>query len=375
MATLKATLIVNGQGTVLEQAQPDCFFEQLKTNDVLTDHVHINDRIALLSFLADLREKKAAVPVSIRLNCPDRTRFVPVILKCHSTGDGCYYLTVEANSSDVDETIFNSVSAIARTAHEMRTPLNAIIGFADLLEYTDQQTEKKQKRLEYISMIRQAGQHLLSIVDNTLKNVPGFDADTRADNCSLFEVLKETVAMTAPLRGNRIIRMKKAVVPVIGKIDAVSFRQICFNILSNAIKYTSDSGSIDIKLSIPRKGYCQLTIEDDGIGMDSSHLSRLGSPFLRAPEVVAGKIDGAGLGLSLVFDLVKRAGGKILFDSKKGRGTRVRIFLQLIETPPFVFNRHQNIELYNEYLLKPEMQRRNNGKKTKDRQISNRKTA
>lgn len=375
METLKATLMVNGQGIVLKNVDPDCFLGQLCANETLTDHIHINDRIVLLSFLADLREKSSAMPVSVRLNCPDRTRFVPVILSCEAAFNECYYLNIAANSDDIKDDKVNHVAPLARVAHEMRTPLNAILGFADLLDYVDQQTEKEQKRREYIAMIKQAGKHLLDVVDNTLKSHSEVDADEKQASCVIGDIIKETVAVTAPLRGARVIRVKTALEPINCAIDAISCRQICFNILSNAIKYSRDNGHITISLSLLSERFCQLTIVDDGIGMEASHLAQLGLPFLRAPEVVANKIEGVGLGLALVFDLVKRVGGQIAFDSHKGKGTRVKIVLPLTEPTSFRNNGYQDSGCRNDYDLTPEIQCRNNGKKTKNKQNPNRKTA
>jgi len=130
--------------------------------------------------------------------------------------------------------------------------------------------------------------------------------------------------------GHRKIAVKGATTPVACCLDALSFRQICFNLISNAIKYSRDDGHIGVKIAILDNEYCEITVEDDGIGMDEQHIARLGLPFLRASDAVACKIEGVGLGLAMVFDLVKRAKGQITFESEKGKGTKVRLLLPIM---------------------------------------------
>lgn len=383
METLNATLKVNYQGIVLESTHPDCFLGNLKQSDALSDHVHINDRIIVLSFLADLREYQTAVPVCVRISGHDRTRFISVVLHCLSIDQNSILLRIEANSSDISNSGMNKVSPFARAAHEMRTPLNAILGFADLLEYMDQQNTSADKRREYVAMIRKAGHHLLAIVNNTLKDHEQVYSENNTDICLIDAVVNETLDLTLPLHGHRVIRLHSAATPLACRLDPLSFRQICFNLISNAIKYSGDNGHIFIDIAVQQNGFCQLEIKDNGIGMDHQLIARLGQPFLRSPDAVAFKIEGVGLGLAMVFDLVKRAGGQIAFESQKGKGTKVRLLLPLVPANVLADPGAQaQPDLENEiglsngsYCLTPKIQLRNNGKTTKDTSKPNRKTA
>ncbi len=383
METLNATLTVNSQGIVLQSAMPESFLGYLSERDSLPDHVHINDRIILLSFLADVRENRITSPISIRLNGPDRRKFMPVIIYCISADDKAIQLSVETNCNETGNIDMSAVSPFARAAHEMRTPLNAILGFADLLDYVDHQNIKNDKRYEYIAMIKKAGNHLLQIVNKTLQvHQQQADAAIPDDLCLVPDLINETLELTLPLQGHRKITLKGLETPVTCYLDTLSFRQICFNLISNAIKYSRDNGHIDIDIGVRDDDFCAITIEDDGIGMDEHHIARLGLPFLRASDVVACNIEGVGLGLAMVFDLVKRANGKISFESEKGKGTRVTLLLPLVHTKPVGTLHDSPINPVireeasdNGYFLTPETKLRNNGKTTENTKNQVRKTA
>lgn len=383
METLKTTLKVNYQGIVLESAHPDCFLGYLKQSDVLSDFVHINDRIIVLSFLADLREYQTAIPIAVRINKHDRTHFISAVFHCLSVGQNVVVLSIEANSSDVGKMEMNAVSPFACTAHEMRTPLNAILGFADLIEYMDQQKVDDKKRHEYLAMIKKAGHHLLAIVNKTLEDQGNIYSENSTNVSVIGTVLNETLDLTLPLHGHRTIRVRDTSIPVVCRLDTLSLRQICFNLISNAIKYSGDNGHIFIDIAVRRNGYCQLAIKDDGIGMDEQFIARLGLPFLRSSDAVAFKIEGVGLGLAMVFDLVKRAGGQIKFESEKGKGTKVRLLLPLATTNVMEnsvalspVNSENGVELSNNtYCLTPKNHQKNDGKTTKYTAKQSRKTA
>ena len=116
--------------------------------------------------------------------------------------------------------------------------------------------------------------------------------------------------------------------------------------------------------------------------MDEQHIARLGLPFLRASDAVACKIEGVGLGLAMVFDLVKRAKGQITFESEKGKGTKVRLLLPIMQENSADSIQTSKIDIVgsdaaanNAYILTPETQLGNNGKTTKNTTKPNRKTA
>lgn len=383
METLKATLKINYQGVVLESAHPDCFLGYLKQSDTLSDRVHINDRIVVLSFLADLRDFQKAVPISVRISGNDPTRFMPVVLHCISVHQNFILLRIEANHSDFANGGMNGVSPFACAAHEMRTPLNAILGFADLLEYMDEQQNIDDKRHDYIAMIKKAGHHLLAVVNKTLKDQEQAYSENNSGISLVAMVLNETLDLTFPLHGHRTIHIQGASIPVACQLDTLSFRQICFNLISNAIKYSRDDGHILIDIAVLKNGYCQLVIEDDGIGMDHQLIARLGMPFLRSSDAVAFKIEGVGLGLAMVFDLVKRAGGRIKFESQKGKGTKVKLLLPLAPANILSATNRACVADANNasglsnggYCLTSTTQFRNDGKTAQDTSKPDRKTA
>lgn len=375
METLNSTLMVNGQGIVLYPADACIFLGHLNAGEAIADYTHIADRIILLSFMADLRENGYASPISIRLNHPDRISFMHVRLSCEQAVSDQFSLSFSTDLRAFDTDNIATVSPLARAAHEMRTPLNAILGFADLLDFVGTDSEKAEKRKEYISMIRRAGQHLLGIVDKTLVQTREAHDTVMTDCAVLADIALETIALTQPLHGNRVVEMIPSDGNYMCRIDVLSLRQIFFNLLSNAIKYTDSDGRITVECSRNIHGYCQLIIEDNGLGMDEQHMSKLGIPFQRAADVSMLNIEGMGLGLALVFDLVKQAGGDISFSSQKGKGTRVVVLLPEVQATSIKHQQNQNVRISNGREFQPETQHRNNGKKTKDQQDQKRKTA
>ncbi|EJF90572.1 sensor histidine kinase [Bartonella tamiae] len=337
METLQTKLMVNGHGIILKETDPTHFLGHLKKHDQLSDFTHIADRITLMSFFADLREKGHAIPITIRINCLDKVQFFNVRLACQTiknksyTNNSFYDLECETDSQNLFIQPMNHVPDVAYTAHEMRTPLNAILGFVGLLEHTSTNDKNELRQTHYIEMIKEAGLHLLDLVDRTLSDANKDISDPKGAVSSIATILDQAVHLTTPLHGGRTINLQQCDKQISCRIDALSLRQICFNLISNAIKYSADNGIIDISINMKENGYCQFTVEDNGVGMSDQDLQKLGHPFYRSLDATACGIEGTGLGLNSVFRQVENAQGFIFVDSQKGQGTQVQILLPTTE--------------------------------------------
>lgn len=214
----------------------------------------------------------------------------------------------------------------ANLSHEFRTPLNAVIGFSDLMQRETFGPLGHRKYAEYIGDIHSSASHLLGLIEDVLI-LSRYDA---ADGVTL----NESVPLDAPVEDT--VRMlthqaaKKGLNLTMTPIDAPNvlcsdkaIRQIAINLIGNAIKYT-ERGEIRVSGRSTAEGV-ELVVADTGIGIPEEHIVRVMRPFEQVDDVYARKQGGTGLGLSIVTSIVARAGASMRFDSRPGKGTRVII--------------------------------------------------
>lgn len=212
-------------------------------------------------------------------------------------------------------------------SHDIRTPMNAIIGFTNLLEKNQ---NDPVKRMDYLHKIRNSSEFLLSLINNVLEmaRIESGNAvidenvwSAEAFNDTLFDVFEELMKQKK-IKFVRSINVQHKYV----YCDAVKLRELFLNILSNAYKYTPYGGEVSMDLlEIPsdREGYAlfQTTISDTGIGMSEEYLPHLFEDFSREQSATDSKIEGTGLGMSIVKKLVELMGGSISVTSKQGEGS------------------------------------------------------
>lgn len=212
-------------------------------------------------------------------------------------------------------------------SHDIRTPMNAIMGFRDLLE---KHQEDPEKRADYLAKIADASNVLLSIINNVLEMARiekgtlelddvAWSAEQFSDSIySIFlEMMKEK-----EIEYTRTVDVKHKYV----FCDTIKLREIYINILSNAYKYTNPGGKVSMELvEVPcsKRGYAkyQTTITDTGIGMSEDFLPHLYEEFSREQTSTVSKIEGTGLGMPIVKRLVDIMGGEIDVKSERGKGT------------------------------------------------------
>ena len=216
---------------------------------------------------------------------------------------------------------------LSRASHEMRTPLNAVIGFAQLLEM--QRGSDPDQSVTYAKHIRTAGEHLLTLVTDvldlnrtaqgTLKLAPTAVDVTAAVN--------ESIQILAPLSKSHGIAMQSIATPGLRAFaDPTRLRQVLLNVASNAIKYNRQGGEVRFLASQMSNGRVQLTVQDTGIGMTPEQMERLFQPFDRLGQEQS-RIPGVGLGLVIAKGLVVEMGGTLDITSQPRQGTMVLIEL------------------------------------------------
>lgn len=206
-------------------------------------------------------------------------------------------------------------------SHELQTPLNAILGFSQLIEMMTDNKKIKENAQEVLT----AGHHLLALIDDVLdlSKIESGNTKLYIEKHSLKLILNYTLVMIVPLAGIHSIQIDNKVssVPdVIVHIDAVRFKQVLTNILSNAIKYNSVKGKVTIDCSLNEKNMLCLSISDTGEGLTQEQLRNLFIPFER-PGVGNFHVAGTGLGLTISRDLIELMGGSITAHSETGNGS------------------------------------------------------
>lgn len=206
---------------------------------------------------------------------------------------------------------------IANMSHEIRTPLNIIIGFSDLLSKSEIESKKQVK---YLQNINNSGKHLLNLT-NDIINISKIESGNFKLNYEKIDMellIMDVISSIKLISGNK--KMSADLAPAYIVADKKILTQILYNLLNNAIKFTSDDGEIKIK-SVLENDKLMVSIEDDGIGIDSKDLSVIFDKFKQVYSSVDRPQQGAGLGLTITKKLVELLGGVIQVESTKGKGS------------------------------------------------------
>lgn len=214
-------------------------------------------------------------------------------------------------------------------SHDIRTPLNAIIGFAEL---ADKHCEDKAKLTDYLKKIISSGGILLSILNNVLEMARIEKGTVVVDNqpCDAYQLFESIFAVFEEAIRNKgiLVEKKFSVKNKYIYCDSVKIKEIYMNIVSNAIKYTMPGGKItlaveEIPMNDDEMTALKATVSDTGIGISKEFLSKIFDEFSRERKSEKNMIEGTGLGMSITKRLVDILGGKIEVSSEAGKGTTV----------------------------------------------------
>ena len=239
---------------------------------------------------------------------------------------------------EAEESIRAKELFLSNMSHDMRTPMNAIMGMTVLaMKHIDE----KPRVADALEKIETAGGHLLSLINNVLdmSRINSGRLSIDEAHFSLGDLLHELTILSRPLMEQKKhdFTMDTEDVVTEGYLgDSLRLRQIFVNIISNAAKYTPDGGRIRVNVwdepcdpPDPERRVLVFRCRDNGIGMSEEFLRHIYDPFERANNTTVSKIEGTGLGMSIVKRLVDVMGGDIAIDSAPGEGTDVRIRIPL----------------------------------------------
>ena len=226
---------------------------------------------------------------------------------------------------------------LANMSHEIRTPMNAILGFTEILE--SKITDKTY--LRYLSAISSSGKALLNIINDILdlSKIEAGKMELQFVPVNLFSLLREVVQIFNHKTSEKNISLILDVEPTIPKVvylDDVRFRQILFNLVGNAVKFT-DNGYVQLSVTMEEINSENQTVNlvvkvhDTGIGIPEEQIEKIFEAFEQQKNQNLNKYGGTGLGLTITSRLVKMMGGKISVTSTPGEGSCFTVLLENIE--------------------------------------------
>jgi len=217
---------------------------------------------------------------------------------------------------------------LANISHELRTPLNAIIGFSDLLSDKRFNKNVTSNQQDYIRLIHQSGSHLLLVV-NDLLDMSMIDSGKLRLKPELFDLSGLIVSVIKIMQvsaDERDVKISPVLDTDVCEItaDERAVRQILFNLISNAVKFSHDGGKVRVILKAS-ENQVSLSFVDNGIGISSDVIPKLCQPFVQAENSMSRSYEGTGLGLSLVAGFVELHDGTIDITSEISKGTCVTV--------------------------------------------------
>ncbi len=223
---------------------------------------------------------------------------------------------------------------VGNVSHELRTPLTGIVGYLELLRQEEVGPLTAQQR-KLADAADRSGQRLLALVDNllTVSTIEAGRLRSDSSPIDLRDVVSSGRLALQTLIDARDVttRFLAPLEPVIVRGDAGQLEQVLSNLLSNALKFTEDGGTVECAVDVEGTR-ARLTVSDDGIGIPEHEQLGLFTRFFRSSAATDRAIPGSGLGLSIVSSIVRSHGGDISVDSSPARGTRVRVVLPLAKS-------------------------------------------
>jgi len=232
---------------------------------------------------------------------------------------------------------------LANMSHELRTPLNAINGFSEIMAGEMFGPVGDARYKGYASDILRSGQHLLSLINDILDmaKIEAGKMTLHYEQVSLKEVCEDAIRL---MRGKAedsglVLVLDSQDLPDI-EADQRGLKQVMLNLISNAVKFTPEGGSITVSITRHGPGRQRVAVVDTGIGIAAEDLSRLARPFEQVEGQHSKTTQGTGLGLALTKALIEMHHGVMAMDSEPGAGTVVSF--ELPETRPAEIEAHQH---------------------------------
>lgn len=260
------------------------------------------------------RDRKLQGVFAAARDVTERKRLDQVLQEKNIELESARFLAEKANLAKSD--------FLSSMSHELRSPLNAILGFAQLMESDSPSPTPVQK--QSIAQILQAGWHLLKLIDEILDlaKVESGQLSLSPEPVSLSEVMLECQGMIETQAQERDIKLifPRFDIPYFVRADRTRVKQVIINMLSNAIKYNVEHGTVEVKCIESTPGRIRVSIKDTGAGLNPEQIAQLFQAFNRLGQE-AGGVEGTGIGLVVAKRLVELMGGLIGVESTVGVGS------------------------------------------------------
>lgn len=220
---------------------------------------------------------------------------------------------------------------LANMSHELRTPLNAILGFSQVLLDEMMGPLGNDKYREYCRDIVQSGEHLLALIGDILDMAKVESGKMALDEewIDLNESLEAALLLVRERALGGQIALRKELpnpAPAVWG-DTRRLRQVWINLFSNAVKFTPQGGSVEVRCDLQPDGRLEIIVADTGIGIAEEDIERVQQPFNQVANALSRSHEGTGLGLSLSRNLIALHGGELHLESRLGEGTTVTVTL------------------------------------------------
>ena len=221
---------------------------------------------------------------------------------------------------------------LASMSHELRTPLNGIIGFTEFL-VDEKPGPLNAKQKEYLADVYNSAQHLLQLINDVL-DIAKVEAGKTSLHLGVFDpetAIREVCAVINGIahKGGVTVKMSAAGEVKRVKLDQQKFKQICYNLLANAVKFTDLGGRVEVGLRLLDEERFELWVTDTGIGIKPEDIERVFVEFEQVEKGSARRYEGSGLGLALTKKLVEYHGGSIRVCSELGAGSTFTVTLPI----------------------------------------------
>lgn len=287
--------------------------------------LQVDQKDAFFSFMRHAFEGEG-MEESVTFSMNQEARFIQMYAeKIHLRGTRHGTMLVFRDVTQETEVDRLKTELVSTVSHELRTPLTSIIGFTELLRYRSLQPDRVD---QYLGMIHQETLRLEDLISNLL-DVQRMESGQQAYEYQperLHDILSETIALHQGASQHHALTLEcDTNLLVYGDRNRLS--QLFTNLLHNAIKYSPDGGKVAVCVTHDQTDTIEISVQDKGIGIPESAISKLFDKFYRVDNSASRKIGGTGLGLAICKEIAEGHGGSIHVDSRVGHGSTFTITL------------------------------------------------
>lgn len=349
--------------------------EETKANIRMLDHlVSKEDTILILDHLLDIPPgEQGEWDREYVHQKTGEIRWFHVVALCREILDNKKYILVMSDrtkekkiNQDLEDAVNAAQSAnrakstfLSNMSHDIRTPMNAIIGFATLATNNINNSDKIK---DYLNKILSAGNHLLSLINDVLdmSRIESGKIVLEETEVNLYEIVNDMESLISGQISEKQLQLHldaKDLTDANVYCDKTRLNQVLLNLLSNAIKFTPSGGSISLKVAQIQKlsqdkALYEIRVKDTGIGMTQNFAEHIFEAFERERTTTVSKIQGTGLGMTISKSIIDMMGGTIDVDTEQGKGTEFTIRLTLkLQTQYDTQNELKQSEVIDELLL------------------------